>query len=78
VSKNALAGIRVCSIEDKPWRQRPSKLAQASQGAFPTLVAAHFEHASAHHPYFDLIALFEFKRLNHGDRQPNGQAVSPL
>src|SRR5258708_37425025 len=78
VSKNALALIDVVAVEDKSRRKRTPELAQVFHGASATFIAVNFESAFASDSNLDVVACFQFKRLDDSGGRGHGLTVSPL
>jgi hypothetical protein len=55
VSRKALSGIGLFSVEDKPCRQGTAQLSQTSESALPAFIAANFENPLIDDPNLDLV-----------------------
>src|SRR6266849_2240054 len=79
VSKKVLAaGIGLFAIKNKSGRERTAEFAQASEGLGLALVAAYLEHPLTSDANLDLVAFFEFERVNHSRGQTHRQAIAPF
>src|SRR5580700_12221667 len=78
VSKNALPLIDFVAVEDESRREGTTELAQVLHSAPATFVAAHFKGFLPGDANLDVVAFFQFQRLDHRSGQSNRQAVSPL
>src|ERR1035441_4790557 len=78
VSRNGLTLIRLDPIEFESWRQLPTQPPQPLQRSLASSVAVDLELACAGNPHLDLIALFQFQRLDNHGGQADRETVSPL
>src|SRR5712671_6111724 len=70
--------MRFFAVEDKPSRQGTAQLPQAGERLLAGRVTAYAEGALVSDPNLYIVALFQFKRLDHCGWQANGQTVSPF
>jgi hypothetical protein len=52
------------AVEDESGRKGTCQFAQAIQSALPALITAHFELEAAGDSNLDIVAFFQFKRLD--------------
>src|ERR1017187_6956705 len=78
VSKNGLTLIRLVPIEFESCRQLPTHPPQPLQRSLASSVAVDLELACAGDAHLDLIALFQFQRLDNHGGQAHRETVSPL
>jgi hypothetical protein len=73
-----LPGIRLVPVEFEVGGQAPAEGAQAFQQLLPAGLARDRERSGVGDVDFDLVAFLQLKRLDHGGRQANGEAVAPF
>jgi len=66
------------SVENKAGRQRALQFTQTSKSTLSAFVPPDLEDPLVNDSNFDLITLFQAKRINHGGRQPNREAITPF
>jgi hypothetical protein len=73
-----LAGIRIIPVELEIGRKTAAEASESFQQLVTARLPRNAELPGADHMDFNLVAFSKFKRLHHGGRKTNGQAVSPL
>jgi len=81
VSKKGFRGLSLIGLypaELEAGGKRTAETPQSFQSALLAVVTLDHELALARNAHFNLVAIFEVKRLDDGARQANGKTVSPL
>jgi hypothetical protein len=73
-----LAFIRLVPDEPEALRQRPLERSQARKRSLTARIPPNLETASAGDDHLDVIAFLQFQGIDHGLREANRKAVSPL
>src|SRR5580700_1345628 len=78
VSKNALALIRLVSVEVETFGERAPQCPDRGESVLASDRSGNLEAAPIGDADLDLVALFERERFHHRFGQPDREAVAPL